>query len=256
MRLPRSVILSLLTIGWLACLLAWSGGPGAHAQTPAPDMPPLPQGLEPPPTVYPPTEIYKGSYIYYQVCMACHGDRGQGLTEDWRAMLDPPDQNCWQSKCHASNYPPGGFVFPKYVPAVAGPIILARFETGLDLHEYIRAEMPFQAPGSLSEEEYWQLTAFLLSLNGADPGDEPLNAEQAARIYLDGARQPAPPPVAVPTQLSPHSDPEQVAYQPAGESAGRAGSTRRIGRYAAIGLLVAAGFAILLILKPTRRSDP
>lgn len=160
------------------------GSAGAQAEPPPPEMPPLPQGLDPPPTVYPPTQISEGATVYYLVCMACHGDRGQGLTDEWRGALDEPDQNCWQSKCHASNYPPGGFVFPKIVPAVASPGMLAKFDTAFDLYLYIKNEMPFQAPGSLRDEEYWQLAAFLLSLNRVDPGPLPLTEERAAKISL------------------------------------------------------------------------
>lgn len=184
MRLPfwRVVILA----GAAALALGFGGAGTAWAQTepPVPDMPPLPRGLDPPPTVFPPTQISQGAEAYYLVCMACHGDRGQGLTDEWRNLLDEPDRNCWQSKCHAANHPPGGFVFPKIVPALASPGMLARFETAFDLYLYVKTEMPFQAPGSLSEEEYWQLTAFLLSLNRVDPGPLPLNAQQAAEIEL------------------------------------------------------------------------
>lgn len=178
------LVLAVMVLSAVFGGLADAGQAFAQTQPPPPEMPPLPQGLDPPPTVYPPTEVSKGSYTYYMVCMACHGDRGQGLTEEWRGALDVEDQNCWQSKCHHTNYPPGGFVFPKFVPAVIGPIMPARFGTGLELYEYLHTEMPFQAPGSLSDEEYWQLTAFLLALNGVDPGEAPLNPERAALIYL------------------------------------------------------------------------
>ena len=147
-------------------------------------MPPLPKELSPPPTVYPPTQISLGSQVYYQVCMACHGDHGQGLTDQWRAALDPPDQNCWQSGCHNPHHPPGGFVFPRYVPAVISPGVVARFANASELHDFIQTEMPWQAPGSLTDEEYWQLTAFLVSANGIDPGSQPLTAENAAAVRL------------------------------------------------------------------------
>ncbi|MCC6957096.1 MAG: c-type cytochrome [Anaerolineales bacterium] len=175
-----------LLVGLAALALIIGGADLAQAQTepPPPDMPPLPRRLDPPPTVYPPTQVSQGSGVYYLVCMACHGDQGQGLTDEWRGALDLPDQNCWQSKCHAANHPPGGFVFPKIVPALASPGMLARFDTALDLYLYIKNQMPFQAPGSLSDEEYWQLTAFLLALNRVEPGQPELDAENAAGIEL------------------------------------------------------------------------
>ena len=164
------------------------------AQSETPDMPPMPDRLAPPPTVYPPTQADLGAQVFYLVCMACHGDRGQGLTEEWRGALDPADQNCWQSRCHASNYPPGGFVFPKVVPAVVSPGMTAKFETALDLHNYLREKMPWQAPGSLQEAEYWQLTAFLLRENSIDPGPQPLDEQIAQTIRLRDSLQIKPAP--------------------------------------------------------------
>jgi hypothetical protein len=55
------------------------------------------------------------------------------------------------------------------------------------LYTFLKTEMPFQAPGSLKEEEYWQLTAFLLRANAIDPGDQVLDASRAARIPMRAA---------------------------------------------------------------------
>jgi hypothetical protein len=190
----KLVFLSLLAIG-IGLLFALHPANDVSAQTqPPPVMPPLPRELDPPPTIYPPTQISLGSQVYYQVCMACHGDRGQGLTDEWRAALDPPDRNCWQSGCHNPRHPPGGFIFPRYVPAVVSPGMVARFTNALELHDFIQNKMPWQAPGGLTDEEYWQLTAFLVSANGINPGAGALNAANAASIRLRlEAKTPAPP---------------------------------------------------------------
>jgi mono/diheme cytochrome c family protein len=172
-----------------------TGTPPPPRTTPTPGMSFLPERLAPPPTVYPPTQADQGAQVYYQVCMVCHGDRGQGLTEDYLSLLDPADRNCWQSHCHASNHPLEGFVIPKYAPAVIAPGLLEPFRSALVLHDYLQARMPWQAPGSLSEDEYWQLTAFLLRANGYDPGPVPLNEERAAAISLGAKPTPTPTPV-------------------------------------------------------------
>jgi LPXTG-motif cell wall-anchored protein len=135
--------------------------------------------------------------------MACHGDQGQGLTDEWRGVLDIADQNCWQSKCHSPNHPPGGFVFPKFVPSVVGAGVVARFETAYDLYTFLKTEMPFQAPGSLKDEEYWQLTAFLLRINQLDPGSQTLDEVRAAQIPLRA------------TLLPPQEPPEKTASEQA-----------------------------------------
>ena len=145
-------------------------------------MPPFPERLAPPPTVYPPAQADEGAQVYYLVCMACHGDKGQGLTEEWRNVLSPEDRNCWQSKCHAANHPPEGFKMPETVPPVVGPGLIREYGTALNLHDFLKSRMPWQAPGRLSEEEYWQLTAFLIRQNGLDPGSTPLN-EQNAKLF-------------------------------------------------------------------------
>jgi cytochrome c5 len=130
------------------------------------------------------TQADIGAEVYRLVCSACHGGGGQGLTDGWRATWTPSAQDCWQSKCHAVNHPPDGFVLPRYVPPVIGPNALVRFETTLDLYNYIRATMPWHSPGSLLDREYWQLTAFLAREHHLDLGDLPLNADRASKQLL------------------------------------------------------------------------
>ena len=139
--------------------------------------------LGPPPISDPPTTVELGHYAYYLSCMVCHGDRGQGLAA-WQTVLPEEDRDCWQSRCHAANHPPGGFQFPQYAPPIMGQGTLARFETGAELHEYLHTQMPWQAPGILSEEEYWQITAFLAQAQGAEPGPEPLTPQQVGALGL------------------------------------------------------------------------
>lgn len=125
-----------------------------------------------------------GAEIYRLVCSACHGDEGQGLTPEWIATWAPEDQNCWQSKCHGDNHPSDGFKLPKYSPPVKGPIISSLFETAFDLYDYVKRTMPWHVPGTMLDEEYWQVTAFLLVLNDIDFGDTFLDADSAAGISL------------------------------------------------------------------------
>jgi mono/diheme cytochrome c family protein len=174
-------------------------GPSGE-KTATPDMPPMPDRLAPPPTEYPPSQASEGAQVYYLVCMACHGDKGQGLTNEWRGALDPADQNCWQSHCHAANHPPEGFVLPKFVPAVIGPGVLDGYSTALDLHNFIQAKMPWQAPGSLPADQYWQLTAYLLRQNGVGLGHSPLDEQNAAELQLHTlpSSTPTPTPEALP----------------------------------------------------------
>lgn len=126
------------------------------------------------------TQADVGAAIYRLVCQDCHGDDGRGLTPEWIATWDPEDQYCWQSKCHALNHPPDGFVLPRDVPTIVGPTALTRFDTALDLYMLMRTNMPWHNPGSLQDTEYWQLTAYLIRENEIDPAVAVLDAERPA----------------------------------------------------------------------------
>jgi S-disulfanyl-L-cysteine oxidoreductase SoxD len=178
----------------LLCWLLLSMAGVAASPTPRPAAPtqmaPMLSALTPPPTVNPPRQADNGAQLYFYICMTCHGDKGQGLTQAWRDLLGPPDDNCWASKCHSPNKLTGSFTFPREVPAVIGPGILQSFGTASGLHDFIKSRMPYQAPGSLSDDQYWELTAFLMRENGYDLGRKKLDASVAKQI--DFARPPLP----------------------------------------------------------------
>jgi hypothetical protein len=106
--------------------------------------------------------------------MPCHGDRGQGLTDEWREVWVDDHQNCWSRKCHTGRSELASFYIPRFVPPVTGlPQALSRFQTAEDLFTYIRETQPPQRAGALSDLEYWALAAFLLHESGRlSPGVE------------------------------------------------------------------------------------
>ena len=158
----------LLLLGWFYTSTVAAQSEGNNPR-PMDDSPTggISDRLAPPPISDPPTTVESGHYEYYLYCMVCHGDRGQGLTEEWRNAGDPADANCWQSRCHASNYPPGGFVLPRYAPPLIGDFALARFATIGDLHQYIQLSMPWHMPGALKDEQYRLIAIYLADANGA-----------------------------------------------------------------------------------------
>ena len=121
--------------------------------------------------------------------MACHGDVGQGLTDEWRDAFGVEDRNCWQSGCHGSDHPPQGFLIPKdkLAPGLAGSGKLARFKNAQELHDYTLANMPWWDPGQLTDEESWQVTSYILSLNKVMPGRFELNHTNASAIRTQHA---------------------------------------------------------------------
>jgi hypothetical protein len=186
-------ILITFTFSMLSLGVFWTGFQSAYAEPGNPPSPvPTRDWQDPPPTVFPPTQASQGAQIYYYYCMTCHGDRGQGLTQDWLDKIGMPENYCWSSKCHANNHVEGSFVFPHNVPAVIGPGVLSPFGTALRLHDFIKANKPYQTPGSMTDEEYWDLTAYLLSSNGFTSLPAVLDATSAVKIALQPTPTPTP----------------------------------------------------------------
>ena len=133
-----------------------------------------PDRLAQPPTKAAPTQADEGEQVYWLHCQPCHGDVGQGFTEaeddDWRAQYPPEDFYCWESGCHGERPYENGFRIPTRVPAVMGDGTLSRFYSAAQLHAYIKGTMPHQWPGTLQDEEYLQLTAFLVQSQGVWDG--------------------------------------------------------------------------------------
>jgi len=118
--------------------------------------------------------------------MACHGDCGQGLTDEWRDSYGPEDRNCWQSSCHGPDHPPEGFEIPKDkpIPAVAGTGKLARFTSAQQLYDYIFLTMPWWKPSSLTPEDAWAVSSYILRLNNSYPDHIPLSSVSASAIQV------------------------------------------------------------------------
>ena len=153
--------------------------------TPTPTLVPTPtfdlKRLDKPLVSEPPSQLDEGLLIFWGVCMACHGDNGQGLTDAWRESFGE-DRDCWTSKCHASNHPPQGFEFPRIVPSLVGKGTLLRFVNAQQLYKYNLAKMPWWNPGSLTETKALAVTAYLLKMNGRLPEGLTLTAANAAFI--------------------------------------------------------------------------
>lgn len=61
---------------------------------------------------------------------------------------------------------------------------LATHTNALDLHDYIAQNMPLDAPGSLTSEQYWDVTAYLVDHAGLMQGTAVLGADNAGSISL------------------------------------------------------------------------
>jgi mono/diheme cytochrome c family protein len=156
---PASLLLPLL--------LLFSVYPFNVADAPGEIFSPTPtyDPLVEPPLPEHPTELALGRNLYWHWCMTCHGDRGQGLTDEFRAVWEPEHQNCWARGCHAGRSGDGGFPIPTVVPALVDETYLARYPSVQELADFLKATHPPQSPGILKSDEYHAIALFVFGLN-------------------------------------------------------------------------------------------
>jgi cytochrome c len=131
-----------------------------------------------------PSQADLGAQAFWLHCLPCHGDRGQGLTLEFRETYPPDEVNCWQSGCHGKRPYENGFTLPMTIPAVIGENALQKFSNAAVLQSYIFATMPYWKPGSLEQDDIWKITAFLLRANGLWDAREELNASNAMQVVV------------------------------------------------------------------------
>jgi mono/diheme cytochrome c family protein len=125
--------------------IACGGGGGGEATTPQ----------------HPADQVAWGQDLYGKHCASCHGDHGQG----------------------------GG------APAVVGKDALpldnpsakfrkGQFHTAKDVFDFVKANMPPNKGGSLTDDEYAAILAFDLKANGVDLAGKHVDATTAASFVL------------------------------------------------------------------------
>ena len=102
-----------------------------------------------------------GAPLYVKNCMACHGAEGQNGINDQLV---------------------GGH--GTLVSAVPVKTVGSYWPYATTLFDYIRRAMPYPTPGSLSDDEVYSLTAYLLSLNGIIAEGEVMTAETLAKVRM------------------------------------------------------------------------
>jgi quinol-cytochrome oxidoreductase complex cytochrome b subunit len=144
-----------------------------------------PTRMAQPPTVMPPAQADNGAQAYWSMCMSCHGDIGQGLTDEWRESYGAEFSDCWQSGCHGGDHPENSFeILSTGAPALIGAGKLARFTNAYELRTYIHEKMPYFPTGSLSEEQSLELTAFILRENSTLPDSLTLDKINSSAISI------------------------------------------------------------------------
>jgi cytochrome c len=115
-----------------------------------------------------------GKVIYDNQCMACHGENGKGGIK-----LDPyrnPIETLVKSKNDSliGEKPKKNIgTFWQYAPS---------------LFDYMRRTMPYQSPKSLSADELYALTAYLLAENGIISKELVVNKDNLAKIKMPNVK--------------------------------------------------------------------
>jgi alcohol dehydrogenase (cytochrome c) len=98
----------------------------------------------------------RGATVYTQYCAVCHGANLQG----------------------EAGTPLMGRTFLQAYGA----------GTAAQLYDFLSRQMPLNAPGSLSQEQYLDVTAFILERNGLPPGAAPLSTKSLDQVSLSAMR--------------------------------------------------------------------
>ena len=129
----------------------------------SPDGKELPQGTG---------SAKEGASLYAQKCAACHGATGYGGKAPELVRSDKVT-------------PPPANLPPCLSPCIRGPNVMAVHSPyATVIWDYINRGMPFGKEGSLTPNEVYAITAFLLYKNGVIPEDQVLNAQNLPQVKM------------------------------------------------------------------------
>ena len=112
--------------------------------------------------------VSQGARVFGAKCASCHGVRGEGMAPAFPKLV--------------GRAPRDGFPFgrdPKIEKTIGN-----YWPYATTLFDYVRRAMPFLAPGSLSNDEVYAVTAWLLAQNEVIPGGATLDAESLKVIRM------------------------------------------------------------------------
>jgi cytochrome c len=105
--------------------------------------------------------VSHGREVFEQQCSACHGEKGEGGVGDRLVGGQGTLATAKPIKTVGSYWP--------YAPT---------------LFDYIRRAMPQNAPQSLSNEDVYAVSAYILNMNGLLPADATLDAKTLSAIKM------------------------------------------------------------------------
>ena len=196
MKTIRSLLLIVLGGFALLSICAFQANlpPAQTDLTPTPTYDPL---VEPPLPEHP-TELELGKNLYWHWCMPCHGDVGQGLTDEFRGVWEPDHQNCWARGCHTGRKEDTGFPIPTVVPAIVIADKLAQFPSLQALADFLQATHPPQHPGILQADEYHAIAAYVFTMNDRPLEDSAPTPLPTSTVSLPPSNQGTSAPISAP----------------------------------------------------------
>jgi mono/diheme cytochrome c family protein len=113
--------------------------------------------------------VADGEKVYAAKCASCHGAKGEGIAPAYPKLIgrDPAAEN---------------FAFdtnPKLVKTIGN-----YWPYATTVFDYVRRAMPLTTPGSLTDDETYALTAYLLAANQVIPMDATLDAKSLAAVKM------------------------------------------------------------------------
>lgn len=105
--------------------------------------------------------VAQGKQVFADNCAACHGDNGQGGIKDRLAGGQGTLASSAPVKTVGSFWP-----------------------YATTLYDYIHRAMPYPTPGSLSTDDTYAVTAYILSLNGIVPPDGKVDKDSLPKIEM------------------------------------------------------------------------
>ena len=161
-RSLTAAVMVLITVTGYTCSVAQEtpnlGRPATPAEVAGWDISILPDGTGLPPGSGTPEQ---GAVVYTQKCQACHGEKGAGQPNDPLAGGQGTLTSKSPVRTIGSYWPYATTVF-----------------------DYIRRAMPYTQSQSLTNDEVYAVTAYLLQLNGIIGAKDVMNAQTLPQVRM------------------------------------------------------------------------
>jgi mono/diheme cytochrome c family protein len=158
---PRVLLVALGVLAGASALAAEGpklGKPIAPAELAPWDISIMPDGTGLPAGGGTPAQ---GAKLYVERCSACHGDNGKG-SEHGAALVGGPARASLD----------GGKTIKNYWPYAT------------TIFDFVRRAMPYSEPNSLSNDEVYAITAYILALNELIGQSDTMNAQTLPKVMM------------------------------------------------------------------------